>query len=186
MSSLIGRVGDDWSVGQEVLPSALGERFAVVHGAGQGNRYPPQAAGGVCRDLDVQASTVPLAGVVVVMTSAVAGRDVGAVDQDNAATNGLLEIGNVKAESFSDEGQDAAVDSGNSWLAEFEQVADGSLVQILSDVHEGEYDRAVQSHDRRPQLPLAALGDLPDARDELLNLVSGKPCSRLVAQRFRL
>lgn len=54
-------------------------------------------------DLDVQPGTMTLASVVVLVTSAVAGRDIGSTDQDKSAANGFFEIWNVQTQSLADQ-----------------------------------------------------------------------------------
>ena len=58
---------------------------------------------GVGGDLDVQAAAVSLAGEVVPVTSAVAGGDVGAVQEDEAAADRLAEVGDMQTECLADQ-----------------------------------------------------------------------------------
>jgi len=92
----------------------------------------------------------------------------------------------MKAESFSNERNDGTINPGHGRLAYFEQITYSSLVQILSDVHQGEDNCAIQVRRSGPCLLRAALGNLPDTGNKLLDLVGGKSCSRLVTQRLRL
>jgi hypothetical protein len=73
------------------------QRPAVMHGPAQRRRYSQQASLGIGSDLDVQSGTTPFAGVVVLVTSTVAGRDIRSVNQDEPTANGLLEVWNVRA-----------------------------------------------------------------------------------------
>ena len=71
--------------------------------SGQGIRYSQQGPVGVGGDLDVQAAAVSLAGEVVPVTSAVAGGDVGAVQEDEAAADRLAEVGDMQTECLADQ-----------------------------------------------------------------------------------
>ena len=62
-------------------------------------------------DLEVQAGAVSLSRVVVLVTCTVAGGDVGAVHQDDPASDGFPQVGDVKTESLSDKGKNAPINS---------------------------------------------------------------------------
>jgi hypothetical protein len=127
----------------------------------QGYGYPQQASLGIGGDLDVQARAAALAGVVVLVTSTIAGRDIGSVDQDEPAADGLFEAWNMQAQRLADQWKNTSIDPRYCRLTDSEQVTHGSLVQILPDVQQSDHDSAIQSHDWGPSLFLTALDDLP-------------------------
>ena len=120
------------------------------------------------------------------MTSAVAGGHIGAVDQDESAANGLLKIRDMQAQCLSDQRKYASKYPRHCRLTDSEKITHCGLIEILSDIHQRDQNRAMQSHNRRPQLFRTALGNLPDPDNKLVDLVGSKPCSRLVSQRPHL
>ena len=87
---------------------------------------------------------------------------------------------------LSDQRQYASTDSRHCRLTDTEKITHRGLVEILPDIHQRDQNRAIQSHNRRPQLFLTALGNLPDPDNKLVDLIGIESCSRLVTQRLRL
>ncbi|HMB08934.1 MAG TPA: hypothetical protein VKP69_35045 [Isosphaeraceae bacterium] len=120
------------------------------------------------------------------MTSVVAGRHVGAVDQHEPAAHGFDEVENMSAQRLSDQWKEAPIDSGHGRLTDSEQVAGSHLVQVLPDHDEGQYDHAVQAQGRWSSTLVLGLDDLQDACHEFLGLVRRKPRCRRVPQQPHL